>query len=116
DAGVSPGLYSFEYELCEAAAPSRCDTATISLTVAAPPPIANDDSGSIASGVGGTAVANVLANDTLHDGTPATLADVMLQFQGSTPSPSPYSFYVTLDSSDGSVDVVPTAPDGTYVL
>src|SRR5262245_516463 len=56
--------------------------------------IANDDAGQVSSPAGGTAVANVLANDW-NAGVPATTAIVTLSQESST------SAGVTLDPTDG---------------
>jgi hypothetical protein len=105
DASVTPGTHVFEYRLCEVAYPARCDTAQVSVFVDAPRPVGASDEGTVDSAIGGTAIANVLANDTLADGSPATLADVTV----SAPDLGPY---VSLDTSDGSVDVTPGTPAG----
>ena len=52
---------------------------------------------------------NVLVNDTLN-GNPATLATVTLT-QVSTTNPG-----VTLNTADGSVNVAPGTPSGSYVV
>jgi hypothetical protein len=77
------------------------------------PPVAVDDQVTVASGFSGIALASVLANDTLADGSPATLVEVGVSFQGSTPRPSPYEQYVRIEG-DGTVTVAPGTPDGTY--
>ena len=69
-----------------------------------------DDTGTVANGAtGGTAVPNVLVNDTLN-GAPATLANVTLT-QVSTSNPN-----VTLNTATGAVNVAPGTPAGTYTL
>lgn len=86
------------------------------LTIVSPPIVANNDTG--ATGVngftGGTAYANVLANngngaDTLA-GVPATLATVTLS-QLSTTDPR-----VTLNPATGAVVVAPATPAGTFTV
>jgi Ca2+-binding RTX toxin-like protein len=109
ESSVAPGSYSFDYQLCEAAYPSRCDTATVNVYVDAPRPVATNDAGSVDSVSGGTAVATVLANDTLGDGTPATLSNVTLSLTFAAPG-------LSLDAGDASVDVVPGKTAGTYFL
>ena len=109
-ASVQPGSYAFDYELCEVAFPSRCDTATVTVLVDAPRPIAANDTGSVDSEAGGTAVADVLANDTLGDGvTPATLSNVNLFAGFASPG-------LSLDTGDGSVDAVAGMAPGSYFL
>ncbi len=90
--------------------PTNCDTATATVVVAAAIIDAVDDTGTVANGAtGGTAVANVLVNDTLN-GAPATLATVTLS-QVSTTNPN-----VTLTPATGAVNVAPGTPAGTYTL
>ncbi|KPF69967.1 hypothetical protein IP84_03580 [beta proteobacterium AAP99] len=59
--------------------------------------------------IGGPAIVNVLANDTLN-GSPATLTTVTLR-QVSTTQPG-----VTLDPASGAVNVAPGTPAGTYTV
>ncbi len=70
---------------------------------------AYDDVGQIPSPAGGTAVANVLANDWVA-GAPATTANATLAQIAST------SPYVTLNTSDGSVDVAAGVAPTTHTL
>ncbi len=108
--GTPAGTYTVTYQICEQLNPTNCDTATVTVTVGAAPIDAVDDTGSVASGAtGGTAVPNVLVNDTLN-GQPATLATVTLT-QISTSNPN-----VTLDPATGAVNVAPGTPAGTYTV
>jgi len=70
---------------------------------------AYDDEGQVASPAGGVAVANVLANDWIAD-HPATTAIVTIEQLSSTDAG------VTLDPSDGSVDVAAGTPAASYTL
>ncbi|WP_206733887.1 gliding motility-associated C-terminal domain-containing protein [Flavobacterium stagni] len=108
-AGTPAGNYTLVYQICEILNPTNCDTATVTVTVNAAPIVANDDNGSANGYTGGTAVPNVLVNDTLN-GQPVTLAQVNLT-QVSTTSPN-----VTLDPATGAVNVAPGTPAGTYTL
>jgi membrane protease YdiL (CAAX protease family) len=85
-AGTAAGSQTLAYRICERASPSNCDAATVAIVVAesgagsdvsVPPDdaatgvgtiVAVDDSGAAPS-TGGSAVANVLVNDRLGDGT-----------------------------------------------
>jgi hypothetical protein len=96
-AGATGGVKQLEYRICESASPTNCDQATVAVTVVAPVIDAVNDIGE-ATPTGGTAVANVLANDRL-DGAPATTSNVILSQVGATSSG------ITLDVTDGSVDV-----------
>jgi hypothetical protein len=71
--------------------------------------IANDDTGSVPSPAGGTAIASVLANDWLS-GVRATTANVRLTQQSSS------SAGVRLDLADGSIDVFAGTLPGTHTL
>ncbi len=73
------------------------------------PVVAEDDSGSIASGVsGGEAIADVLANDT-YDGAPATLEDVSITPRSGDPE-------LTIEPDTGAVNVSPGTAEGDYAL
>ncbi|GAB2504298.1 Ig-like domain-containing protein [Lysobacter humi (ex Lee et al. 2017)] len=108
-AGTAEGTYTLVYEICELLNPTNCTTATVTVTVTAATLVANTDAGSANGRTGGTAVPNVLANDTVN-GTPATLANVTLS-QVSTSNPA-----VTLDPATGAVNVAPGTPAGPYTL
>ncbi|BAV96894.1 CARDB domain-containing protein [Lysobacter enzymogenes] len=85
-------------------------TATTNTPVQRRPIVANNDAGTVANGAaGGTAVANVLSNDTLN-GQPATTATVAIS-QVSTSDPK-----VTLDPATGAVHVAPGTPKGSYTV
>jgi len=108
--GTPAGTYYLVYQICEIANPTNCDLATVTITVSAAPIIANDDS---ASGVNGTTgqtdVLNVFDNDLLN-GNPVNPADVILTEIIPDPTGT-----LTLNP-DGSVDVAPFTPGGTYTL
>jgi hypothetical protein len=70
---------------------------------------AYDDAGQVANPSGGTAVANVLANDWIA-GVRATTSNVFMS-QVSSTNPG-----VNLDTVDGSVDVSNATPAGIYTL
>jgi hypothetical protein len=74
---ASPNNYVINYQLCNAAAPTVCASATLNLTVAAPVLVANTDSVTLPP-TGG--IANVLGNDTI-DGVAATSANVATTIQ-----------------------------------
>ncbi|GAB1594852.1 Ig-like domain-containing protein [Lysobacter claricitrinus] len=108
-AGTPSATYTIVYRICETANAGNCDTATATVTVTSAALVASNDAGSANGQTGATAVAGVLANDTLNGGaaTPsnATLAQV------STTQPN-----VTLDIATGAVVVAPGTPAGTYTL
>ncbi|MBW8849145.1 MAG: OmpA family protein, partial [Xanthomonadales bacterium] len=108
--GTPAGTYTLVYQICEQLNPTNCDTATVTVTVGAAVIDAVDDTGTVANGAaGGTAVPNVLVNDTLN-GAPATLATVTIS-QVSTSNPN-----VTINPATGAVNVAPGTPAGTYTL
>jgi hypothetical protein len=108
-AGVSTGVKRLEYSICESSAPTNCDHATATITVVPYVIDAVNDAGSVNSTAGGTAVGDVLANDRFN-GAQATTANVVLSAVSTT------NDGVTLDATDGSVDVAAGTPGGTYTL
>lgn len=106
--GTPVGTYVIAYEICELANPINCDQATATVTVTAYAIDAVNDAGSVPSYPGGTAIASVLSNDTFN-GAAATLAKVTLA-QVSAPAG------ITLDLTDGSVDVAAGTPGGSYAV
>lgn len=110
--GTAVGDYELTYRLCEVAHPTRCADAGVYLVVTVPRPIPAQDVVTFAGGAaGGVAIPDVLANDTLGDGvTPATLANVLL-----LPS-IVFSDGISLDLSDGSVDIAPGTAPGELAL
>ncbi|HEU0152840.1 MAG TPA: Ig-like domain-containing protein, partial [Arenimonas sp.] len=108
--GTPAGTYTVVYQICEILNPTNCDTATVTVTVGAAVIDAVDDTGTVADGgVGGVAVPDVLANDTLN-GVPASLATVVI-----TPLASSHP-NVTLDPATGQVTVAPGIPSGSYTV
>jgi hypothetical protein len=103
------GAYTLVYQICEHGNPANCDSATVTVTVKPYVIDAVNDAGTQSPSTGGTAIANVLVNDKLGV-MPATVANVTLS-QVSSASPG-----VTLDVSDGSVDLAQGTPLGTYAL
>jgi gliding motility-associated-like protein len=109
-ANTPVGSYNVEYTICEVTNPLNCDTVISVVTVAAPVIDADDDSETMQSGSnGGTAVIDVFANDTL-DGNPTGLSEVTLTID--TPDPTGH---IVLNP-DGTVDVNPGTPAGTYQI
>ncbi|MEH6418984.1 beta strand repeat-containing protein, partial [Pseudomonas sp. CGJS7] len=85
-------------------------TASVTTPVLSRPINAQGDSGGVTSGAaGGTAVPNVLVNDTLN-GQPATVGTVTISSVSST-HPN-----VTIDPATGAVNVAPGTPEGNYTL
>ena len=81
-AGTPAGLRSLVYRMCDIASADNCADAEVRVTVVRRSIAAAADSGTVNT-VGGTAVANVLANDVLQGAT-ATLSRVTLTTVSST--------------------------------
>ena len=64
--GTAAGSYTLDYQICENLNPTNCDSATVTVTVTATAIAAVDDSGTANGYTGGTAVTDVLSNDTLN--------------------------------------------------
>lgn len=103
-ADAVPGQYSFQYSLCEAASPSNCATAAVSVTIPAPVVAAVADSFALTPG----SSADVLANDTLG-GTQASAARVTVAVVGTAPAG------ITL-SAAGLISVAPDAAPASYTV
>ena len=106
-AGTPAGTYYFKYQICEVLNPTVCSDTTDKVTVTAPSIVAIPDSGTVNGYTGGTAVANVLANDSLN-GQLVNPADVNLSVLGSLPTG------ITLNTNTGAVTVAAGTPAGTY--
>ncbi len=105
------GVHTITYEICVAAYPAICDTAVVSVTVALPVIDAVDDSTpAVADGVAGTAdYLNVFDNDTLNGVLFLPAAVTLTEL-----AQGPGSFLVL--QPDGTIDVPPGTPAGTYTL
>ncbi len=75
--GVRVGVETLTYRICETARLSNCAPASVTVTMAGNRVDANDDTGASKTG-GGTALANVLANDTFVGGA-AALTNVTIR-------------------------------------
>jgi gliding motility-associated-like protein len=108
--GIGVGTYTIDYTICDAADPTNCDTATVTVTVTEGMGgnviDAVDDNYTATLGDEDIAGGNVLLNDTLNGG-PVTLADVLLT---ATPTDQ------LIINEDGSVSVLPGTPEGTYTI
>jgi YVTN family beta-propeller protein len=107
-AGAPLGPHSLVYRICEAGMPLNCDEATVTITVREPYVIdAVNDAGT--SVTGRTAIASVLANDTLG-GAPVVRSHVALSLLSSTHTG------VTLNMTNASVFVAVGTPVGNHSL
>jgi hypothetical protein len=110
--GTTPGTFALVYRICETAAnPANCDKATATVYVKPNDILAVNDSVKASSKRGGTVIASVLANDWFANAR-ATTAKVSISQVSLTPAVQG----ITLDTTDGSVDVVPRTKSGTYQL
>ncbi|RWW91648.1 DUF7507 domain-containing protein, partial [Flavobacterium cerinum] len=108
-AGTPAGTYTLNYTLCEKLNPTNCDNASVSVTVvAAPIDAVNDTASNINGYTGGTNVTNVLTNDKLN-GVAVIPAEVTITLVSGGPE-------LILNTTDGTVDVAPNTPGGTYTL
>ena len=106
---TSAGTYTLNYTLCEVLNPANCDNATVTVTVIPAVIEANNDTASNVNGYTGAAnVVNVLTNDTLN-GIAVTPSQVTVT-EGSGDTDE-----LTINTN-GSVDVAPNTPAGTYTL
>src|ERR1019366_357611 len=76
--GTPAGTYNLIYRICEQLNPNVCDTAIVYVNVTAPSIVATVDNGTANGFSGGTAVNNVLVNDSLNGVTPVLLSQVNL--------------------------------------
>ena len=111
---VSPntpaGSYPVTYQICEVLNPSNCDTAVVTLTVAAAAIAAIADTPPAIGNAAGGSTPSVLGNDTLN-GVPVVPASVTLT-PGTAPIPAAGS--ITMNP-DGTVTVAPGTTAGTYI-
>ena len=110
-AGVEPKTHLLAYRICNITSPDHCDDASVTVGVKAFVIDAVNDQGAISPSTGGTAVASVLANDTLG-GARATPANVTLSLKSLTPNTAG----ITLNLATGAVSVVKGTAIGTYAL
>ena len=121
DPGTPAGNYSLTYRICEIANPSNCSFATVTVPVFAsevvdpggggPGQVSNidaiDDTGTRVNGtIGGVALSNILANDTLN-GVAVKSNEVVITSTSTNPG-------VRLSGTNVLVD--PGTPPGNYIL
>jgi len=114
--GTPAGTYVITYTICENANPTNCDTADVTIIVEDPNNPAtidavNDTTNPINGVLGANNVVNVLDNDSLNGTTPVNIADVVLTVVTASQNPG-----VTLDTTDGTVDVAPGTAPGVYTI
>ncbi|MGB0870824.1 MAG: beta strand repeat-containing protein, partial [Flavobacteriales bacterium] len=102
------GTYELTYSICENLNPANCETAVVTVEVEAAPIVANDDSATGINGKDGAAgVLTIFDNDSLN-GVSVIPSEVTLTETVSNPN--------LVLNTDGSVDVNPNTPAGTYEL
>ncbi len=106
--GTPAGTHTLKYRICELVDTTNCDVAKVTVTVNLFPIDAVNDSGLVPK-AGGTAVANVLANDKFANAV-ATLAKVRLSQLSSTHAG------VSLNVATGAVTVAAGTTVGTHML
>lgn len=107
-AGTPAGVHTLTYRICEKATPGNCDQATVTITVQAFTIDAVDDAGSVTRS-GGTALANVLANDRFNGAVATTTSVTLTQV-------TPQIAGVTLNPTTGAVSVANGTAKGTYSI
>lgn len=107
--GTPIGTSSFDYRICAVGNPDNCDEATVTITVKSFAISAANDQGSVSFGAGGTAVANVLANDRLGGVAPTAAVVALTQLSSSHAG-------ISLNLATGAVNVAPGTPSGIHTL
>ncbi len=103
------GTYTLTYQICEVINNTNCDTAVVTIIVAAAPIIANDDTpvNPVNGLVGQNNVINIYTNDTLNGASflPAAVNYTVV---------APFSNTNITVATNGNVNVAPNTPAGTY--
>jgi large repetitive protein len=108
-AGTPAGTYTITYKICEQLNPANCSSNIATVTVAAAPIVATNDSAIGINGLAGaTAVVNAFTGDTVN-GVAASPSNATLSVvPGAVPAG------LTFNAATGSVDVAAGTPAGTY--
>jgi uncharacterized repeat protein (TIGR01451 family) len=108
-AGTPAGTYTITYKICEQLNPANCSSNIATVTVAAAPIVATNDSAIGINGLSGaTAVVNAFTGDTVN-GVAASPSNATLSVvPGAVPAG------LTFNAATGSVDVAAGTPAGTY--
>lgn len=104
--GIS-GSYSFPYQVCDDGSPEACARATLYILILTTIEANDDMAGPLNGNSGMTGLLNILDNDLLNN-QDVTAVDIMLE--EIIPDPD---MALTLNP-DGSVDLAPQTPGGTY--
>ncbi len=114
--GTPAGTYSFEYQICETLNPTNCTTAVATVTVDPSPIVATDDSVTGINGAtGADDVLNVFADDEVNTvDADATNGILSVPATDAAGNPNSVPSELVFDPADGSIDVLPGTPAGTY--
>ena len=109
--GIIPaGIYTLQYKICDTLNPGNCDSAVVTVTVLAPPIVANANYGSVNGADGNANLLNVFTNDSIN-GFPVSLGSVL------TTVVTPASLAgISLDTATGIVSVTAHLPTGLYTI
>ncbi len=112
DPASPAGVQTVHYELCEAINPTNCKVETVTVTVNAAILSATNDAGNASGVTGGTAVANVAANDSLNGAAPTlgVSGNATVVTTGTWPTG------LSLDANTGAVVVAPGTPAGIHTV
>jgi large repetitive protein len=111
-ATTSPGTYTINYKICEAANPMNCANASVTVIVTATPIVAANDSKTGVNGISGDPAAlNLFTGDSI-DGAAASPGNATLSVAGGSSVPS----QLTFNPATGVVGVKPGTPAGTYTF
>ena len=111
NSGTPAALYTLVYKICSITDAAFCDDATVGVLVNPYTIDAVDDYGLISPSSPGSAIPNVLSNDT-YTRRAANLSNVTLSLVSITPN----NGGVTLNLAGGSVDVARGAAVGNYAV
>ncbi|HKB13646.1 MAG TPA: Ig-like domain-containing protein [Vicinamibacterales bacterium] len=109
--GAAAGVQTLTYQICENGRPDNCATGRLVVTITPYVVSAAGDSGRGTSKDPSTAIANVLANDSLGDAA-ATTANVALSLVSVTPATDK----IVLNTATGAVNVIAGANSVVYSL
>lgn len=115
-AGTPAGTYEIVYQICETADPDNCSQNTATITVEASDIVATDDTVTGVNGAtGADDVLNVFGDDTVNGvGADATNSILSVPATDAGGNPNSVPPELEFDPADGSINVKPGTPAGTY--
>ncbi|UAB78787.1 DUF11 domain-containing protein [Erythrobacter sp. SCSIO 43205] len=115
-ASTPAGTYTIGYQICEAADPTNCATANVTIVVQAAPITADADAApDVTAGAGNANAINAYANDTLN-GAAVNVADITGRVTAPATPASPGASVPVLDPATGIVSVANDVPAGSYTI